>query len=351
MGRLSICVAVFAISMAVAVSSARAEKIVLRLADGMPTGHIIDRLVVEPFIKEVEKATDGAVEIQHFPAEQLGKSRDMLMLTRSGVADIGFIVPSYMSDRMPLTAVTELPGIFQTTCQGNAALRELTKTGSILDEQEFKSNGIRPLIIFLLPAYQLILSSSHRLNDLKDIEGLKIRTPGGAMDLTVLGMGAVPIRVAPPEIYESMSRGTLDGALLAYQSAVSYHLLPLIKSGTTGQDFGTVTVTFSIGIKRWEALPPQVQKTLADIGRTISEQACGPFDKAESESIEKMRAAGVRLLSPHDSDRAALDAAFDKVRVDWARKLDNRGKPGSVILSAFMAAAAVAPSEPSGEQR
>ncbi len=343
--------AAFAVCLAIGAAPARADKIVLRLADGMPSGHIIDRLVVEPFIKAVEKATGGNVSIQHFPAEQLGKSRDMLILTKTGVADIGFIVPSYMSDRMPLAAVTELPGIFQTTCQGNAALRELTKAGSILDEQEFKANGIKPLIIFLLPAYQLILSSSHRLDDLKDVEGLKIRTPGGAMDLTVLGMGAVPIRVAPPEIYESMSRGTLDGALLAYQSAVSYHLLPLIKSGTTSQDFGTVTVTFSIGLKSWNALPPDVQATLADIGRTISEQACGPFDKAESESIEKLRATGVRLISPHDEDHAALEAVFDKVRVDWARRLDSRGKPGSAILAAFMAAAAAAPAEPAGASR
>jgi TRAP-type C4-dicarboxylate transport system substrate-binding protein len=134
---------------------AHAEKTVLRLADGIPSGHIIDRLIIEPFIKAVSAASAGQIEIQHFPAEQLGKSRDLLMLTQSGVADIGFIVPSYMSDRMPLTTVTELPGIFQTTCQGNAALRALAADGQILDTQEFKANGIKPLIIFLIPAYQL----------------------------------------------------------------------------------------------------------------------------------------------------------------------------------------------------
>jgi TRAP-type C4-dicarboxylate transport system substrate-binding protein len=335
---LGVCVAL------AAGSPAHAEKTVLRLADGIPSGHIIDRLIIEPFIKAVGAASAGQIEIQHFPAEQLGKSRDLLMLTQSGVADIGFIVPSYMSDRMPLTTVTELPGIFQTTCQGNAALRALAADGQILDTQEFKANGIKPLIIFLIPAYQLLLSSQHKLDSIKDVEGLKIRTPGGAMDLTVLGMGAVPIRVAPPEIYESMSRGTLDGALLSYLSAVSYHIPGLLKSGTIEQDFGTVTITFSISLKKWNALPAEVRTILENEGRALSEQACGPFDKAENTAIDTIRAAGVRMIPPNDADRPNLAEVFGKVRTDWARRLDNRGKPGSAVVAAFLDAAAKAES-------
>jgi TRAP-type C4-dicarboxylate transport system substrate-binding protein len=342
MGRVSKRPAL-AIALLLAVAApAQAEKITLRLGDGMPSGHIIDRLVIEPFIKQVADATQGQVEIQHFPAEQLGKSRDLLILTQAGVMDIGFIVPSYQSDRMPLATVSELPGIFQSTCQGNAAMRALTADGAMLDEREFKPNGVKPLIIFLLPAYQLILSSPRPLGALKDVEGLKIRTPGGAMDLTVMGLGGVPIRMGPTEIYESMSRGTLDGALLAYQSAVSYHLTSLMKSGTLGQDFGTVTVTFSISLKKWNTLPADVQETLARVGKSLSLEACEKFDKAEADSIAKVRAAGVHLANPQNTDHADLDEAFARVRADWAKRLDQRGKAGTAILAAFMEAAAAA---------
>jgi len=332
-----------AIALLLAVAApARADKITLRLADGLPAGHIIDRTIIEPFIKQVSEATQGQVEIRHFPAEQLGKSRDLLMLTQAGVMDIGFVVPSYQSDRMPLSTVTELPGIFQTSCQGDAALRTLTEDGAILDEQEFKPNGVKPLIIFLMPAYQLILSSSRPLGALKDAEGLKIRTPGGAMDLTLLKLGAVPIRVGPTDIYEGMSRGTLDGALLAYQSAVAYHLAPLMKSGTLGQDFGTVAVTFSIRLKTWNALPPDIQESLSRVGQSLSRQACEKFDKAEQESIAEVRALGVHLVTPATNDHADLDAAFAQVRTDWAKRLDARGKAGTEIVKAFEDAAEAA---------
>jgi len=331
-----------ALAVASLASHAKADKITLRLADGMPSGHVIDRMVIEPFIRQVAAATNGQVEIQHFPAEQLGKSRDLLILTQAGVMDIGFIVPSYMADRLPLSAVIELPGIFQSTCQGDAALQSLLAEGGILNETEFRPNGIRPLIAVLLPAYQLVLSTSRPLEGIKTVQGLKIRTPGGAMDLTARALGAAPIRMSPPEIYESMSRGTLDGALLSYQSVTSYHLPALLKSGSIGQDFGTVAITFSISLAKWNALPESVRTMLADVGRGISEHACADFDKAEEASMATVRAAKVRLVAPVAGDKAQLDAAFAQVRAEWARRLDARGKPGSVVLAAFLKAAEAA---------
>jgi TRAP-type C4-dicarboxylate transport system substrate-binding protein len=327
---------------AAAALPARADAITLRLADGMPSGHIIDRLVIEPFMKQVAEATHGQVVIQHFPAEQLGKSRDLLLLTEAGVTDIGFIVPSYVADRLPLSAVMELPGIFQTTCQGDAALRALLDEGGMLDELEFRPNGIRPLMVFLLPAYQLVLSTARPFEGIKSVAGLKIRTPGGAMDLTAQALGAVPIRMSPPEIYESMSRGTLDGALLSYQSVTSYHLPALLKSGTLGQDFGTVAVTFSISTRVWDALPADVRRTIGDIGHKISTEACTDFDKAEDAAIATVRKAKVRLVEPADSEKSQLADAFAEVRAEWAKRLDARGKPGSAVLAAFLKAAAEA---------
>ncbi len=338
LGRLSI----MGLACVFAITQAHADPITLRLADGLPSGHIIDRTIIEPFIKQATEAADGRLIIQHFPAEQLGKSRDMLMLTQAHVADISFIVPSYQSDRMPLATVSELPGIFQSTCQGNAALRALTDDGGILWEKEFKPNGIKPLIIFLLPPYQLLLSSSRPLTTLKDAEGLKIRTPGGAMDLTAMSLGAVPIKIGPSEIYESMSRGTLDGAMLAYQSAMAYHLGPLLKSGTLGLDFGTVTVTFSVNLDTWNALPPDIQGVLAKTGRALSLQACEKMDKAEADALAKARDGNIRMIDAQNSDHAGLEAAFLSVREEWVKRLEARGRPGRSVLSAFQEAAEAA---------
>ena len=142
------------------------EKITLRLADSLPSGHVIHELVAKPFMELVTKATNGQVTFQHFPSEQLGKAKDMAQLTALGVADLAYIVPSYSSDKFPLTAVAELPGIFDTECQGSLAFYKISHNGGILETREFAPNQLRPLVTIALPAYQIQLATSRAINSL-----------------------------------------------------------------------------------------------------------------------------------------------------------------------------------------
>jgi TRAP-type C4-dicarboxylate transport system substrate-binding protein len=321
-------------------NAARAEEptVTLRLADSLPVGHIIHEAVTKPFIEAVEKRTNGKVLITHFPAEQLGKAKDLLRLTQSGVVDIGYIVPSYASDKMPLTAAAELPGGFRNACQGTAAYWSLTRDGKFLAENEFAPNGIRPLITFALPTYQILLSTRKPINSLADIEGLKIRTAGGALDLMMRAIKAVPIRLSPPEIYESMSRGTLDGAMLGYQSAVSYDVIGLLKTGTVNEPLSSVVITYSISAAKWKALPESVRTILAEEGERITKESCAKFAAAEDRALAKARDKGIKLIHFSPEDEKTMESVFEAVSQDWAAGLDSRGKPGSETLKVWRAA-------------
>src|ERR1700676_4223898 len=80
-----------------------ADPITLRVADSFPKGHYLVKLILEPWMEEVKKRTNNAVTFEHYPAQQLGKAADMLKLTQTGVADIGYIAPAYVSDKMPVS--------------------------------------------------------------------------------------------------------------------------------------------------------------------------------------------------------------------------------------------------------
>lgn len=57
---------------------------------------------------EVTKRTNGAVTFEHYPAQQLGKAADMLQADATGVADIGYVAPAYVSDKMLVSEVAML---------------------------------------------------------------------------------------------------------------------------------------------------------------------------------------------------------------------------------------------------
>ena len=240
---------------------AMAQQTKLRVADSFPAGHYISEVVTKPWMQDVGKLTANAVTFDYFPAEQLGKAKDLLALTVSGVTDVGYVAPSYISDKLPLSAAAELPGSFPTACAGTAAYWKLARDGGILAAREFAPNGVRLLFGFVLPPYQVYVTKA-KLESLKSLDGLKLRPTSGAVDL-LRKLNAVPVQIPAPEAYEALSRGTIDGVLFPISSIFAYNLQGLLKTALVGESFGSFVVTYAISEKRWKALPASVQKAMA----------------------------------------------------------------------------------------
>lgn len=124
-----------ALSLAAGVA-APAQALELKVADSFPAGHYLVRLMLKPWMDEVTARTRGAVTFSYYPNQQIGKAADLLRLTQSGVVDIGYIAPSYASDKMPLSEVAQLPEAFHTSCEGTAAYWKSARQG-VLAKQEY----------------------------------------------------------------------------------------------------------------------------------------------------------------------------------------------------------------------
>ena len=318
-----------------------AEPIKLRVADSFPKGHYLVKLVLEPWMEQVSKRTGNAVVFEHYPAQQLGKAADMLKLTQTGVADIGYIAPGYTSDKMPVSEVAMLPGAFEHSCQGTLAYWKLAKNG-VIAEQDYAGNNIRLLLAVSLPQYR-IFTVKQPVKDVTDVTGLKLRSIGGAQDLTLRALGAVPVRMAAPDAYESLSRGTMDGLLFPLESVVAYGADKLVKYATDGVGFGSFIVSYSISENAWKKLPPDIQKAMVDVADEIIPTACQEVQKAEETTRKSVEAGGVRFETLQPETRAKFKDLMKGVAKSWADGLDPRGKHGSDALREFDAAVAAAP--------
>lgn len=320
-----------------------ADPITLRVADSFPKGHYLVKLILEPWMEEVKKRTNGAVTFEHYPAQQLGKAADMLKLTQTGVADIGYVAPAYASDKMPVSEVAMLPGAFDHSCQGTLAYWKLARSG-VIAEQDYVGNNIRLLLAVSLPQYR-VFTVKQPVKDVADVTGLKLRSTGGAQDLTLRAIGAVPVRMAAPDAYESLSRGTMDGLLFPLESVVAYGLDKLVKYSTDGLGFGSFIVSYSISETAWKRLSPEIQKVMVDVANEIVPSACQEVQKAEETTKKSMEATGVRFETVQPETRAKFKDLMKGVAKTWADGLDSRGKRGSDALREFDAAVAAVPAQ------
>lgn len=307
--------------------------VVLRVGDSLPVGHFLSEYATKPWMQAVTQAIGAKVKFEYFPAEQLGKAKDLLALTASGVIDVGYVVPAYVPDKLPLSGVAELPGSFASSCAGTSAYWKLAN-GGILGRQEFAPRSVRPLFSLVLSPYQ-IFTARHPIDSLASFEGLKLQTTGGAKEAMVRKLKAVPVRVAGPEMYESLSRGTIDGLLLPYASISSYDLQKLVRYATQGANFGSVVTTYVISEAKLKRLPEEVRAALIAAGDRITQQACAKVDQSVMADTEKLRAEGVTMQRLSPALRTSIGRLGEEVAVEWARALDKRALPGTEVLKQF----------------
>jgi TRAP-type C4-dicarboxylate transport system substrate-binding protein len=231
----------------------------LSLADSYAPTHIFAESGVKVFMDKISDTQTEDMSFDYYPAGQMGTPRDLVSLNRSGVLDITPASPAYLADQLPLSSVSDLPGLVEDSCTGAQALFDMMSPGGILYEQEYEPRGLRPLWVSVLPSYE-ILTVDRTVNSPQDLHGLNIRTSGGALDATLDALGAAAVSMPASDAYEALSRKTVDGVAFPFISVLPYKLQEVLGHSTTGLNIGAFAIPYVINEDTWDGLSPQMQK-------------------------------------------------------------------------------------------
>lgn len=314
-------------------ASAQAQEKTLKLAHGYPATHFLWEHGVKLFIDDVTKSTDGQVEFEVYPANQLGK--DPIILLNTGLADMALITPAIAGGKLALTAVTELPGLYESSCEATGKFWEIAKEGGILNENEYKALGLHVIYVATVPPYSL-MTVSKATPDLDALKGLKVRTAGGAMNKTVSALGGVPLQLPGAEMYDALTRGTIDGTIYSRMALPSLKLEGVMKHGVDGVRLGAGSVVLAMTEKAWKALPENVRASMEASSKAAQKAACTWSDEQEtamSKTLVEKNGWTITSLSPEQVD--LWNGHIAKVNADWAVELDSSGRKGTETLEAF----------------
>ena len=158
------------------------ETITLRLGTFLPNNVNGTIEGSEFFISELERLTDGKVEIEFYPAQQAGKAREALELVKVGAIDIYELGTGYFSGTdVPLWGLLEAPNLVKSVCDGTRAMRAVGDPGGILWTNQYEPLGIRVLSYYVYPPYGPS-ASNKEITSVEDMNGLKLRNAGGLME-------------------------------------------------------------------------------------------------------------------------------------------------------------------------
>ena len=296
------------------------------IADELKLAHFSSikyHLHVEMFVPLSEKmaeATGGATTIRIYPGGELGagpvKQYDRVI---DGVADIVYALPGYTASQFKKTLLVELPGVVRPGANKTEAIWNNIE---MLDE-EFR----RTKLLGLWTAGDaVLLMAEKRIEQLSDLQGLKIRVPSKNTGRLVEAWGATAVSMPITQVYQSMDTGVVDGTLVDTSVLTSFKLGEVTKFITRGMNATNSVFMLIMNRDSWGDLDAETQALFNEMtGADMSEGGRVTMTNASDRALAKWVEGGGEVIELSDEAAAEFNAASDDLAASVIAELDGEG--------------------------
>jgi len=263
-------------------------------------------LMGEEFARRVAAKTQNGVQVQVFPAGQLGNDPQIIDGVRLGTIDMIMAGNPFFTSLIPELNIFDLPFLFRDYDHAYKVLdgpvgADLLR---LLEKHDMKPVGILEL------GFRNLTNSKRPVRVPEDLKGLRIRTtpnPAHIQAFRLLGANPVPMPIT--EVYLALSTGTVDGQEnpTAQIEEQKFYEVQKYLSLTYHAYTSSIAV---MNLKKFQALKPEHQKALQegmqearDWGRRLNRELDG-------KALAKMKAAGMQVEENPNRD------AFRKIVAD-----------------------------------
>jgi TRAP-type C4-dicarboxylate transport system substrate-binding protein len=295
---------------ALAAASAQAADHTMLISSWTGPNHGINAQMWPNFIKMMEDATDGRVTGE----VKLGLAPPpaQMDLVLDGAADMAIIFHGYQPGRFATTKLIELPGYEGSAATASAAYWK------VFEEHLSAANEHRGVKVVALHTHgPAQLHTTTQVTSLDQVEGLKLRVPGGVGSDVGEALGAVGIQVPAPKVYETIASNAADGVVIPMESRKGFNLVeiaPYVYRMPGGLYRGSFA--FIMNMDTWESLPEDVQQALEEnvFGEPASRMLGGVWDGMDEEGLALTNATeGNEIVDASPEDVAAYEPIKTKI--------------------------------------
>ncbi|MEM9148576.1 MAG: TRAP transporter substrate-binding protein [Pseudomonadota bacterium] len=273
-------------------STASAADYVLKLAHNGPEQHPFQDGAVA-FKEALETATDGAVEVQIFPGEQLGSEEETAQMLKLGT--IACSVQSAgggLAPFVPEADLFNLPFLFSDTDHFYRVVDGeigASVAGKVEEQLDVKFLG------WWFSGVRNAWNDTRPVVTPSDLEGLKIRVMGSPVlidTFNTLGAQATPMSFG--EVYTSLQQGVIDGAETDHVDLLVENFFEVTKYvSLTGHMY--LAAGFVCSESVFSDLPESVQAAIVDAAATAAAAERAAMASATEEALAALMEKGIEF--------------------------------------------------------
>lgn len=315
------------------IKNARAAEVTLRLHHFLPPVAPMHSKFFVPWAQELVDASNGAIDVQIFPAMQLGgKPPQLADQVKNGIVDIAWALPTYTPGRYPVAETMGLPFMVTNAEKTSVALHTL------MDEfsgEEYA--GMKNLAYWSHDGGKLHMRDK-AIRTAADLEGMKIRSPNSAMGELLASMGAEPVFFPVTEMVVGLSNGVIDGCCLPYEVVPPFKLQELTKfsceAAPGARGLYANTNTLLMNQASYEGLSDDLRGVIdANSGIALSQRIGQTFDQFEAVGRGIVEKSGNEIVEISSDEIAKWQEASKPVYANWQKTLDDAGHDGAAIIA------------------
>ena len=323
-------VAAFAVTLGLA-AAAQAQDVTLRLHQFLPPQATIPAKAITPWIEKVESDSGGRIEIEHYPAMQLGGAPPALFdQARDGVVDIVWTLPGYTPGRFNKIEAFELPFMVTTAEATSKAFYEFVQKNALDEFEDVK------LLVAHTHGPGLLHVRGDGVRSLDDMEGLKLRGPTRVITGMRERLGASAVGMPVPAVPESLSKGVIDGAVIPWEVTVPLKVPELVDTHTGfSGDHGLYAATFVMVMNKdsYEGLPDDLRKVIDDNSGIEAAALFGrAMDAGDKVGLEKAQATDNEIVTLNSEETARWKDAAEPTVANWIEEMDGKGIDGAALV-------------------
>ena len=283
----------------------------LQIAGNFASEHPSSVAVDQVFKKEVARLTNNQLQVDVFPAMQLGGAKENVDAVRSGTLAITWVGAAFLSRIAPELEAVSLPFVFANR---ESAFRVIDGPVGHAIDKKLQDKGFLSLGWMEL-GMRHVTNSKTPIRTMADLKGLKVRLQPNETHLaTFRALGANPVAMDVKELYSALEQRVVDGQENPYTVISASRFSEVQKQlSNTGHFFDLIAVVASK--KAFEQLKPEHQKAVREaMTATITAQRKLAAEQEAAKFAElkgKMAYTEITPAAREDMRKASLPVIED----------------------------------------
>jgi len=280
-------------------------------------------LYIERMLNLAEKKTGGKVKFKRTWAGSLVQQRTTLQALDQDIADVSYVDTTAYPGELPRTFISSQYGPFRQTWAGLMAWTEWTKLQAIKSEWE-KWNAM-PIWPACFPPNTIL--STKPVPNIDAIKGMRFVSRGGqAIILRNLGGSPAPIQTV--EVYEALSKGTVDAVWFSINFVPNWRWQEVIKYWVPESNIGGAVYSLAWNKRTFDSLPRDIQDIILGMDKEAAdiyyEEVC---IKAIPQIVQKVfPEARVKVIHWSERDvKKLFEVGVNPAAEEWLKEMGSKG--------------------------